>query len=139
MINPIEDLGNMMSSQMKQIAKQNNGITVELGTITANMGLLVDSLVNAIPKGEYMVSFHLTIGSLNLNTSDVGLTVESVDLTTQTAEDHRHTINGHSHSIDAHAHTVTLPTQLRGLKAGDRVLVAWVGAEPIVVDIVVSS
>lgn len=29
--------------------------------------------------------------------------------------------------------------KLRGLKAKDRVLVAWVGTEPVVVDIVVSS
>ena len=32
-----------------------------------------------------------------------------------------------------------LPEQLRGLKPGDRVLVAWVGTEPVVVDILVSS
>lgn len=32
-----------------------------------------------------------------------------------------------------------MPDELRGLKIGDRVLVAWAGTEPIVVDIVISS
>lgn len=36
-------------------------------------------------------------------------------------------------------HTHTLPGTLRGLQAGDRVLVAWCGNEPVVIATVVSS
>lgn len=36
-------------------------------------------------------------------------------------------------------HTHRLPSPFRNLQAGDRVLVAWVGYEPIVVSIVVSG
>ena len=107
----IEELGKMMDSQMKHIVKKNLGITVELGTINQNMALSISSLGNAIPKGDYMISRHL------LN--------ESMELDTSTKEDHKH--------------TVTLPNKLRGLQKGDRVLVAWVGTEPVVIDIVVSS
>lgn len=39
----------------------------------------------------------------------------------------------------AEGHTHTLPGTLRGLQAGDRVLVAWCGNEPVVIATVVSS
>ena len=38
---------------------------------------------------------------------------------------------------DDHSHR--LPEDFRGLKAGDRVLVAWCGHEPVVISIIVSS
>ena len=123
--NPIEDLGKLMDAQMKKVVGANKGISVELGKINANMSLSVGSLANAIPKGDYMVSLRLTISSLVLDTSQTLLNTETTD--------------NHMHLISRHDHTVTLPAQLRSIQAGDRVLVAWVGTEPIVVDIVVSS
>lgn len=106
----IEELGKMLNTHMKNVTSRNTGITVELGTINANMALTVASLGNAIPKGDYMLSLHLKpTGTFQTETTE------------------------------GHTHTVTLPDKLRGLKAGDRVIVAWVGTEPIVVDIVVSS
>lgn len=39
----------------------------------------------------------------------------------------------------AEGHNHALPSELRALKAGDRVLVAWCGFEPVVIAIVVSS
>ena len=36
-------------------------------------------------------------------------------------------------------HTHTMPEALRGLQAGDRVLVAWCGNEPVIIATVVSS
>lgn len=114
MSNAIEDLGKDMVAQMKQVIMRNSGVTVELGTIGRNMSLSVTSLKNAIPTGDYMVSLHLAQASLQLSTS-----IEE--------------------SPDRHNHTINLPAKLRGIQAGDRVVVAWVGTEPIVVDIVVSS
>ena len=125
MSNPIEDLGKIMDTQMKSIVKGNQGITTELGTITANMGLSVSSLGNVIPKGDYMISLHLRNVSLILDTTEV--------------EQETDTEDEHSHTIDKHKHQVTLPNKLRGIQAGDRVIVAWVGTEPVVIDIVVSS
>lgn len=112
MINPIEEFADVLSSQTKKtISANNKNPLLELGTIVGNYALSVQSLGNNIPKGEYMVGLHLTIGSLALKTK----------------------------SEDEHTHAFTLPSQLRGLQVGDRVLVAWVGTEPVVVDIVVSS
>lgn len=139
MNNPIEDLGNLMQMQMKKVVGANAGITLELGTIGPNLSLIVASLGNAIPKGDYMVPLHLTISKMELETSEEELETESVELSTMPADSHAHLINAHMHNIEAHKHTVELPKQLRRLKAGDRVLVAWVGTEPVIVDIVVSS
>lgn len=121
----IEELGKMMNVQMKNVMSANSGVMVELGVINSNMSLSVASLGNAIPKGDYMVSLHLTKASLILDTT-------KVELETGTAE-------AHKHSVASHGHKVTIPAKLRELKAGDRVLVVWCGTEPVVVDIVVSS
>lgn len=127
-INPIEELGRTMQAQMRGSIKANQMPSLELGTIGGNMSLLVDSLSNAIPKGEYMVSLRLTIPTLTV-------TSQRKALATETAAGP----DSHSHSIKEHDHKVTIQSQLRAIKAGDRVLVAWCGTEPVVVDIVVSS
>ena len=139
MSNPIEDLGKIMDSQMKRVMNANNGITVELGIIKPTMALHVDSLVNDIPAGEYMISLHLQDVPLTINTTTESLEMSEISLTTEKEEEHTHTIKPHQHSISGHKHSVTLPTKLRGLQAGDRVLVLWAGTEPVVVDIVISS
>ena len=118
MSNPIEDFGKMLDGQMKNLIKGNSGIAVELGTINGNRSLSVSSLGNAIPAGEYMVSLHLQSSPATIRTK-LSLQPES--------------------EVEAHEHTVELPSKLRGINAGDRVIVAWVGTEPVVVDIVVSS
>lgn len=139
MSNPIEDLGKIMDSQMKRVMSANNGITVELGIIKPTMALHVDSLVNDIPAGEYMISLHIQDEPLTINTTTENLETSEASLTTEKEEEHTHTIKPHKHSISGHKHSVTLPNKLRGLQAGDRVLVLWAGTEPVVVDIVISS
>lgn len=54
------------------------------------------------------------------------------------AGDHTHGSAGeHSHgSAGSHSHSVTVPEKLRSLKPGDRVLVAWVQSDAVVVDII---
>lgn len=126
--NPIEELGELFDNTMKGRIEASKRPILELGTINGNMALQVDSLSNAIPKGEYMVALRLTIGTLSLNTT-------AAELTTEEASGPE----AHSHTINSHGHKVTLPGQLRPLSAGDRVLVSWAGNEPIVIDIVISS
>lgn len=131
MSNSIEELGKLLNSHMQRTSSAKIGISVELGSINGNGSLVVGSLNNAIPKGEYMVSFRLTLPTLLLNTKEVELRTEEA-LKTEEALEHAHTIKKHKHEVE-------LPVQLRGLMPGDRVLVAWVGTEPVVIDIVVSS
>ena len=112
-------LGDVLSRRMKKTAKGAVPTGTELGVINSNLSLTTDSLQAAIPKGDYMVNLMLT-GGISTST-----------------ESHTHTGADHSHSGGAHSHN--LPDGFRGLHAGDRVLVAWCGNEPVVVAIVVSS
>ena len=99
-----------LSNRMKRTAKGATRTTIELGIINANLSLTTDSLQVAIPKGDYMVNLTLT-GSRSTSTVN----------------------------IDGKTHSHALPDGFRGLQAGDRVLVAWCGNDPVVVAIVVSS
>lgn len=117
MASNVQRLGDTLASRMKQTSKAAVPMTVELGKINGNMSLTTDSLMATIPKGEYMVNLILT-GDF---------------LTEKEPSTHTHTGSDHSHTGGEHKH------YLRGLKPGDRVLVAWCGNEPVVVAVVVSS
>lgn len=99
-----------LSNRMKRTANGAVPTTIELGIVNSNLSITTDSLKAAIPKGDYMVNLMLT-GS-------------------------RYTDYA-SHTYGTHNHV--LPDAFRGLQAGDRILVAWCGNEPVVIAIVVSS
>lgn len=109
MNNNLQRLGDTLATRMKKTAGAAVPTTLELGTITGNLSLTTDSLRSAIPKGEYMVNLMLT---------------GSGPRRTENADD------GHNHM---------LPDMFRSLQAGDRVLVAWCGNEPVVLAIVAGS
>lgn len=126
----IERLGDIMTGRMKKTSAAAVPTTTELGTINSNLSLTTDSLPTAIPKGDYMVNLMLT--STAYRTSK---------------ESHTHSGGSHgghesgsgTHSHDGGSHSHALPSELRSLRAGDRVLVMWCGNEPVVIAIVVSS
>lgn len=108
----IEKLGATLNKRMQQAAKARTGITAELGTITSDRGLQVASLGNVIPKGDYLISSHLT-----------GRKTRTVSTSKE---------DNHTHSVDIHS-------ELRNLAPGNRVLVIWCENEPVVVDILITS
>lgn len=108
-----------LANRMRRTADGAVPTYIELGVINANLSLTTDSLQAAIPKGDYMVNLMLTGGR------------------STSTDSHTHSGADHSHSDGSHSHN--LPDGFRGLRAGDRVLVAWCGNEPVVVAIVVSS
>lgn len=114
-----ERLGGVLADRMKRTASAANGISVELGSIDGSLSLITDSLKTPIPKGSYMVDLRMKAETYY------------TEITTHTHSD------GHSHGGGSHDHRI--PVEFRLLKAGDRVLVAWCGNEPVVVAIVVSS
>ena len=121
--------GDMMAGRMKATASAAVPTVLELGTINGNLSLSVDSLGTPIPKGEYMVALPLKCSTYQT-----------------TSETHTHDGGGHAqtegagtHTHSGGAHSHCLPEEFRPLKSGDRVLVAWCGHEPVVINIVVSS
>ena len=121
----MERLGSTLANRMKQTAGAAVPTTMELGTIGGNMSLTTDSLRAAIPRGQYMVNLMLTSGART--------STESHTHSGGTHSGHTEGDGSHSHSGGSHRHA------LPSLQAGDRVLVAWCGNEPVVVAIVVSS
>lgn len=107
-------LGELFSEQMQRIQRACMRQDRELGLIQADLSLQVDSLKEAIPPGEYLLSLSLT-----------GLVGEAL----RTA----------SASTASGQHQHRLPDTLRGIRSGDRVLVIWVGNQPIVIAILAAS
>lgn len=129
MSNPIEELGKSFDDHFKKIVGGNQTLSVELGTINEDFSLTVGSLGNPIPKGDYMIPLRFTL-------LEEKMEIESSEEELRT---NKKLTADHLHGIDPHLHIVKLPEELRPLRAGDRVLVAWCGTEPVVIDIVKSS
>lgn len=107
----LQKLSAALSDRMKRTANGAVPTTLELGKINANLSLTTDSLKGAIPRSDYMIALHLT---------------SSTKTSTEMAQD------GSRHNHD-------LPSALRPIKAGDRVLVAWCGHEPVIISVVVGG
>lgn len=115
---------------------------LELGKILNDLSLQTDHFPIPIKKGEYLISRALTHDK-----------TQPFSTTKQNQGKHPHGPSGghsqpegdgiHSHpdTEGDHLHDIVLPESMYPLKAGDRVLVAWVnqGTDVIVIDIVVSS
>ena len=134
----IQRLGEGLTGRMKKTAKANIPTTLELGTINGDLSLTVDSLSNTIPKGSYMVSLALTHDTYyTYNEMNSSANKPHVHQAGE-HEGHESGTGAHTHDKDG-LHDHRAPSVFRNLKPGDRVLVAWVGHEPIVISIVVSS
>ena len=119
-MNNMQRLGEILTDRMKRTSSAAVPTAIELGTINGNLSLTTDSLPAPIPKGDYMINLMLAANSYRTS-----------------SESHSHSGSDHSHSGGSHSHA--LPDAFRSLRAGDRVLVAWCGNEPVVIAVVVSS
>ena len=129
-MNNMQRLGEVFIGREQRAIGANKPTAIELGTINSNLSLSTDSLQSPIPKGDYMVDIRLYSSSYNTSS------------TTHTHSGGNHSGHesgdgSHSHSGGSHSHQ--LPDAFRKIKAGDRVLVAWCGNDPVVIAIVVSS
>ncbi|MBR1744363.1 MAG: hypothetical protein IJ733_21390 [Lachnospiraceae bacterium] len=107
----INKMANVLSQRMK---KENaSPLVLDFGEIKKNGSLVTNTFPVAIPKGSYSVCRQLTLG-------------ETGKKLTTTSE-------------DPPEHKVIIPEKMRSVQPGDRVLVAWVQNEAVVIDIITSS
>lgn len=168
-------LAQVLQEKTQQISNENTQFSLDIGTITENMGLVTHTFPLEIPQSDYLVLRQLTLGSTGskltstnivnghshgeagAHTHDLGQLkikkngkhkhkLDSKD--TEESGEHEHTIEGgninengsHSHpAAGSHSHEVLLPEKMRSIQPGDRVLVAWVSNDAIILDIILPA
>lgn len=117
----ISQLAQVVTGRMKKESVQPTSI--EFGTITSGYHLQTDSFPDLIPKTDYMVCRSLTVGKSGKEWFQV--------------DGGSH--GGHESGNGTHKHVIPVPEVLDQLKPGDRVLVLWMDAEAVVIDVVVPA
>lgn len=110
-------LAKVLSQRMKKEGE--TPLCLDFGEIQGNGSLVTNTFPVAIPKGEYTVCRH--VGGLSFSISGGGHS--------------GHESQTETYHTGGHTHTVEPPV----IKSGDRVLVAWVQNEAVVIDVIVSS
>lgn len=103
--------------------------------MSKNMQRLGATLSNRMKRtANGAVPTTIELGVVNANLS---ITTDSLKAAIQKGDYMVNLMLTGNQSINGEAHD--MPDGFRGLKAGDRVLVAWCGNEPVVIAVVVSS
>ena len=131
-----QKLAQILSGRMAVSARAAVPMTVELGIINGDLSLTVDSIARKIPPEDYMIDLTLT--------HETYYTYNELNSSAKAPHHHEGGIHpqqggsgAHTHDDGLHDHRV--PSVFRRLEPRDRVLVLWVGFEPIIVAIVVSG
>jgi hypothetical protein len=110
-------LATVLSQRMKK--ESDSPLALDFGEIQGNGSLVTNTFPVPIPKGDYSVCRH--VGGLSFTISEGGHAGHENQTST--------------HNTGSHKHTVKPPV----IQAGDRVLVAWVQNEAVVIDVITSS
>ena len=110
--------GNMINSKTAQPP------TIDFGIINADYSLTTNNFTQPIPKEDYSVCRCLTYNP--------------AEPLTESFNDGAHSQPDAGHG-GAHTHKIKLPEKMYWLQPGDRVLVAWVANEAIIIDKILSG
>ena len=115
-------LAKVLSQRMKR--ENESPLALDFGEIQANYSLVTNNFPVPIPKGDSSVCRSIT--GYVLGTSESSWTGH--------LQEDKH-VHGSPSGVPGHSHDVPMPK----LKPGDRVLVAWVQSEAVVIDIIERS
>ena len=139
----VSKLGQVLQERMKACGA--SPLLLDFGTIQGDLSLLTNTYPIPIPKTDYTVCRQLTLGATGavLTCSQQAGKPRDGTHSHGSSGTHGGHVGGdgsHVHSDEApHVHDVLIPEKMRKLKSGDRVLVAWVQNEAVVVDIIVPA
>ena len=129
-------LAQVLSQRMKK--ESESPLALDFGEIRPDGSLITNTFPVPIPKGEYTICRQLTLGpaggALTSTDSNGGHSHSG-----GTHGGHESGNGSHEHSGGSHGHSVLIPEKMRSVGPGDRVLVAWVQSEAVIVDIIVKS
>ena len=160
----LNKLAQVMQERMNRNQDANNGaLILDFGTIQPDMSLKTNTFAIHIPQSDYHVCRQLTLGpthNILAKTQDIGkphsgshihnthsltcthhggtqqgTTGEATGAAPDPPIPSQRTAGGDS-SDGMHQHHVLIPEKMRQIKPGDRVLVAWVQSEAVIIDIV---
>lgn len=148
----VNKLTEVLQNRMRGMSEQPQ--VLDFGVIQPDMSLLTNKFPVPIPQSDYMVCRQLTLGPTNdifAKTQDMGLPHSG---------SHLHKVNGpvgeatgpapdppipsvksagEDSSDGLHQHHVLIPEKMRHIEPGDRVLVAWVGDDACVIDLILPA
>lgn len=116
----VNHLAQVLAGQSKKDHDRNSALVLDFGEIMGDYSLQTNTFSIPIPVEDYHVCRQLTLGK----TGDILAKTQAVGSP------------GSGGPEGAHQHHVLIPEKMRRLKPGDRVLVAWVQSEAVVVDII---
>lgn len=135
----INKLGQVLQQRMKETNA--SPLVLDFGVIQQDYSLMTNTYPIPIPKADYLVCRDVTHNpSVSLTQTKLG------------QGQHPHGSSGshgghgsgngthdHPDTEGAHVHDVVVPETMRWLKPGDRVLVAWVQNDAVVIDVVLPA
>lgn len=135
-------LARVLHGRIQDSENANSDLVLDFGVIQNDYSLLTNTYPIAIPKTDYLVLRQLTLGDTGAWLTQTPSAGRKGDGThshgMSGAHDEHVTGDGkHEHKNEApHVHGVLIPEKMRWLKPGDRVLVAWVQHDAVVLDII---
>lgn len=102
-------LARTLQGRMKAVNE--TGLVLDFGTIESDYGLVTNTFPVKIPNGDYTVCRHIKGMTLSASGGFHG---------------------GHEEGDGSHSHSISVPR----LQPGNRVLVAWVQNEAVVIDVI---
>ena len=122
----VNHLAQVLAGQSKKDQDRNSALVLDFGEIMDDYSLQTNTFSIPIPVEDYHVCRQLTLGK----TGDILAKTQAIG--SPGSGEHNHTV---INLTGVHDH-VLIPEKMRRLKPGDRVLVAWVQSEAVVVDII---
>ena len=138
-------LARVLHGRMRANSDADSSLVLDFGVIKSDYSLLTNTYPIPIPKPDYLVLRQLTLGNTGaLLTQSQGAGYPGDGTHSHgSSGTHRGHVGGdgsHTHSNEApHVHNILIPEKMRWLKPGDRVLVAWVQHDAVVLDIILPA
>lgn len=135
-------LARVLHERNQQHRDAYSDLVLDFGVIRSDYSLLTNTYPIPIPKADYLVLRQLTLGNTGAvltKTQNAGKPRDGTHSHGSSGKHDGH-VSGdgsHEHRNEApHVHDVLIPEKMRWLKPGDRVLVAWVQHDAVVLDII---
>jgi hypothetical protein len=113
----ISKLANTLTGRMRK--ENESPLVLDFGEVLENYSLMTNTFPVPIPKSDYTICRGLTFGNIGEKLGETNEPSQNLG--------------------EIHTHSVLVPIKMRSVKSGDRVLVAWVQNEAVVVDIITSA